>query len=121
MQLGQLIIQPGLYHNVLAELRRLYGSRQAIIKSSTSVIENLKPFNNSDYQGLAKLSSSLKSVVATMQLCAFDAELNSYSNVEFIVIKTITETAGEIGDDHLESARSTIAPRLERFRLGNRP
>ena len=86
-QLGQLIIQPGLYRYALAELQRLYGSRQVIIKSCTAVLEGLKSFNNNDHQGLSKLSSSLRSVVATMQLCGFDAELCSYSNVDLILRK----------------------------------
>ena len=86
-QLGQLIIQPSLYRYALAQLQRLYGSRQVIIKSFTAVLENLKPFNSNDHHVLAKLSTSLRSVGATMQLCGFDAELSSYSNVELVLRK----------------------------------
>ena len=53
------------------------------------MLENLKPFNSNDHYGLAKLSTSLRSAIATMQLCGFEAELNSYSNVELVFRKLL--------------------------------
>ena len=72
-------MQPTLYREALAELRRVHGSRCVIVAACNSAIDNLKPFFNNDYAGLGKLSSTLRSVVA---------ELGPTSMLNYVPIRT---------------------------------
>ena len=86
-QLSVLLMHPTMYRNALAELHRIYGSRTVVVTACNASLDNLKPFANHDQTGLSRLSAALRSVVATLQLSCFDAEIQSYSNFESVVRK----------------------------------
>ena len=86
-QMGRLLMHAGLYRQALAELYKRYGSQQVIAKTCSSTLEKLRPFGDDDYKGLSHFSATLNSVVATLQLCGFSAELHSYATVASLLTR----------------------------------
>ena len=84
-QLGISLRDPGLYRYALQELQATYGSQIVIAKTCSSILRSLRRVPHGDYAALSKLSASLKSIVATYQLCGFDSELKSYDSVDRVL------------------------------------
>ena len=83
--LGIALRDPGLYRYALQELQATYGSQIVIAKSCSSILRSLRSVHQGDYAALSKLSATLKSVVATYQLCGFESELKSYDTVDRVL------------------------------------
>jgi hypothetical protein len=86
-QIGESLMNPGLYHFALRELHRKFGNPQVVSQACTSSLLKLQPFKDGDYISLRNFTSNLRSVVATLQLGGYGMELYSNSTLSQIVAK----------------------------------
>ena len=86
-RLGQALLNPGLYHYALTELHRKYGHPRIISTACATALASLQSFRDNDFKALSLFSSTLHSVVATLQLGGYGAELHSSSTLSQLVQK----------------------------------
>ncbi|KAI9560551.1 hypothetical protein GHT06_011493 [Daphnia sinensis] len=75
--LGEVLLKPGLYSFALKELHRKFGNPRIVSTACSSSLLKLPSFKDSDYESLKQFSSTLRSVVATLQLGGYGLELHS--------------------------------------------
>jgi len=86
-RLGQALLNPGLYHYALTELHRKYGHPRIISTACATALASIQSFRDNDFKALSLFSSTLHSVVATLQLGGYGAELHSSSTLSQLVQK----------------------------------
>ena len=86
-QIGEAMLNPGLYHFALKELHRKFGNPQVVSRACTSSLLKLQPFKDSDFHALRNFAANLHSVVATLQLGGYGMELHSNSTLSQLVSK----------------------------------
>jgi hypothetical protein len=86
-QLGETLLNPGLYPFALKELHRKFGNARIVSTACSSSLLKLPSFRDSDYDSLKSFSSTLHSVVATLQLGGYGSELQSSTTLAQLVGK----------------------------------
>ncbi|KAI9558372.1 hypothetical protein GHT06_015141 [Daphnia sinensis] len=81
--LGEVLLNPGLYSFALKELHRKFGNPRIVSTACSSSLLKLP----SDYESLKQFSSTLRSVVATLQLGGYGLELHSSTTLAQLVGK----------------------------------
>jgi hypothetical protein len=85
--LGETLLNPGLYPFALKELHRKFGNARIVSTACSSSLLKLPSFRDSDYDSLKSFSSTLHSVVATLQLGGYGSELQSSTTLAQLVGK----------------------------------
>ncbi|XP_057380662.1 uncharacterized protein LOC130703059 [Daphnia carinata] len=85
--LGEVLLNPGLYSFALKELHRKFGNPRIVSTACSSLRLKLPSFKDSDYESLKQFSSTLRSVVATLQLGGYGLELHSSTTLAQLVGK----------------------------------
>ncbi|XP_057372209.1 uncharacterized protein LOC130693104 [Daphnia carinata] len=85
--LGEVLLNPGLYSFALKELHRKFGNPRIVSTACSSLLLKLSSFKDSDYESLKQFSSTLRSVVATLQLGGYGLELHSSTTLAQLVGK----------------------------------
>ncbi|KAI9554932.1 hypothetical protein GHT06_020212 [Daphnia sinensis] len=85
--LGEVLLNPGLYSFALKELHRKFGNPRIVSTACSSSLLKLPSFKDSDYESLKQFSSALRSVVATLQLGGYGLELHSSTTLAQLVGK----------------------------------
>ncbi|KAI9558500.1 hypothetical protein GHT06_015288 [Daphnia sinensis] len=85
--LGEVLLNPGLYSFALKELHRKFGNPRIVSTACSSSLLKLPSFKDSDYESLKQFSSTLRSVVATLQLGGYGLELHSSTTLAQLVGK----------------------------------
>ena len=85
--LGYLLMHPGGYHQCLLELRDRYGSPRVVAAACSKALFRLATFRDHDFKALSFFASSLRSVVATLQLSGFEDEMRSQATLQQVVSK----------------------------------
>ncbi|KAI9549572.1 hypothetical protein GHT06_007543 [Daphnia sinensis] len=85
--LGEVLLNPGLYSFALKELHRKFGNPRIVSTACSSSLLKLPSFKDSDYESLKQFSSTLRSVVATLQLGGYGLELHSSTPLAQLVGK----------------------------------
>ena len=86
-QIGEALLNPGLYHFALKELHRKFGNPQIVSQCCTASLLKLQSFKDNDYDSLRSFAAELHSVVATRQLGGYGMELFSNATLSQLVSK----------------------------------
>ena len=85
--IGEALVNPGLYHFALKELQRKFGNPQIVSRACIGSLLSLKPFKDGDYHSLRQFASTLHSVVATLNYSGYGVELQSSNTLAQLVQK----------------------------------
>ncbi|KAI9553767.1 hypothetical protein GHT06_019030 [Daphnia sinensis] len=85
--LGEVLLNPGSYSFALKEMHRKFGNPRIVSTACSSSLLKLPSFKDSDYESLKQFSSTLRSVVATLQLGGYGLELHSSTTLAQLVGK----------------------------------
>ncbi len=85
--LGEALLNPGLYPFAPTELHRKFGNPRIVSTACSSALLKLPFFKDSDYESLKSISSTLHSVVATLQLGGYRLELHNSTTLAQLVGK----------------------------------
>ncbi|KZS01609.1 Uncharacterized protein APZ42_001683, partial [Daphnia magna] len=85
--LGEVLLNHGLYSFALKELHRKLSNTRIVSTACSSSLLKLPLFKDSDYESLKQFSSTLRSVLATLQLGGYGLELHSSTTLAQLVGK----------------------------------